>query len=342
MNRNLKILLILVAVAAAAYFIISRRPWSTIKPELKDFAIKDTGSITRFFLADKRGNSVLISKNEQGIWMVNNTFKADKGKVNVMLATMHDVTVRNPISEKEFNNVIATLATNGVKAEFYNGGDLIKTIYIGSASADQAGTFMLIEGSSAPFVTHIEGFVGYLTPRFYAYPIKWKDKEVFNVPFEEVAKVKVEYPGDPTQSFEATAGAVPVVKPLIANAAPVLSDPQFIKYYLGSFTNLYFEGYDETMSGEKADSIKKMTPYCVVELTKKDGGVIKLQVNYKDVGDHSKILYDENGKLLPHDTEKYFGFINDDKDVVYIQQYNFGKIFKTLKDFTDKKPVPLP
>lgn len=339
MNKNLKILLILVAVAAAAYFIISRKPWSTLKPELKDFAIKDTASVTKFFLADKRGNSVQVSKNKDGIWMVNNTYKADMIKVNLMLSTMHDVTVRNPISEKEFNSVIATLATDGVKAEFYSGDKLIKTIYVGPASADQAGTFMLVEGSSAPFITHIDGFVGYLTPRFYAYAIKWKDKGVFNLDPKEIKQIAVDYPYDPAQSFVIENGTQPVVKSVSPAVKEIAADINFVKYYVAGFNNLYFEGYDESMSGAKADSIRMLKPYCVIDVQKTDGSKTRLQVNYKDVGDHTKILYDANGRLLPNDTEKYFAFINDEKDVVYIQQYNFGRIFKTLHDFIAMQPA---
>jgi hypothetical protein len=61
-------------------------------------------------------------------------------------------------------------------------------------------------------------------------------------------------------------------------------------------------------------------------------------LHYKAVGDHTKTLYGEDGKLLPYDTEKYYGFINDEKDVVYVQEYNFGKVLKKLSDFTNRKP----
>jgi hypothetical protein len=81
-----------------------------------------------------------------------------------------------------------------------------------------------------------------------------------------------------------------------------------------------------------------MKPYCIISLVKKDGESIKLQLHYKAVGDHTKTLYGEDGKLLPYDTEKYYGFINDEKDVVYVQEYNFGKVLKKLSDFTNRKP----
>jgi Domain of unknown function (DUF4340) len=328
----------LVAVSAAVYFVFVRKPWTTLKSELKDFAIKDTASVTRFFLADKRGHSVTIAKNEQGIWMVDNTYKADITKVNLLLATMHDITIRNPISEKQFNSVIGTLATEGIKAEFYSGDKNIKTIYVGPGSADQSGTFMLIDGSSAPFVTHIDGFVGYLTPRFYTLQIKWKSKEVFNATENEIAKITMNYPHQPEQSFEIINNGSAEVRD-VSNNTTVTTDPKFVQYYLGSFANLFFEGYDEELSGHSADSIHLTKPYCIMELTKKNGEKTKLQLHYKAVGDHTKILYDDNGKLLPYDTEKYYGFINDEKDVVYVQEYNFGKVLKKLSDFTSKKPL---
>ncbi len=332
MKKNLILLLIIVVGALVAYVLIARKPWSTLNSNLKEFAIEDTASITKFFLADKRGHSVTVAKNEKGVWMVNNQFEADMIKVNLLLATMHDVVVRNPVPESAFNTVIGTLATEGVKAEFYMNNKLSKTIYVGPGTPDQAGTFMMIEGADAPFVMQIQGFVGYLTPRFYPYAIKWKGKKVFDVPFENIASVNVSYPQQPSQSFELNNNQSIVLTS--AGKEIAINDVNFAKYYLAGFTNLYFEGYDENMAQAKADSIRKSTPYCIVNLTQKNGTVTKLQVHYKEVGDHTKILYGADGKLLPNDTEKYFAFINEEKDVVYIQQYNFGRIFKTLSDFT--------
>ncbi len=332
MKKKIIVLLVVVVGALVAYLLIARKPWSTLNSDLKDFAIEDTASVTKFFLADKRGHSVSVAKNKDGIWMVNDQFEADITKVNLLLATMHDVVVRNPVPEAAFNTVVGTLATEGVKAEFYVNDKLSKTMYVGPGTPDQAGTFMMIEGADAPFVTQIQGFVGYLTPRFYPYAIKWKGKKVFDVAMENIASVKVSYPQQPDQSFELNNNGSIILT--AAGKEIPLRDMNFAKFYLSSFTNLYFEGYDENMAAEKADSIRKSTPFCVVNLTQKNGMVTNLNVHYKEVGDHTKILYGADGKLLPYDTEKYFAFINDEKDIVYIQQYNFGKIFKTLSDFT--------
>lgn len=332
MSKSTKILIIIVAILAAVYFIFLTRPWSTLKPELKDFAIKDTARITKFFLADKRGNAVTIAKNEKGIWMVDNTYEADVTKVNLLLATMHDVTIRNPIPEAAYNNVIAKMATEGVKVEFYEGDENVKTLYVGTPTPDQMGTYMMIDGSSTPFVTHIQGFVGYLSSRFFPYAMKWKGRKLFDTPLEEVASVKITYPKQPANSFELKNTPVTLTDGTGKNV-PV-ADEKFAKFYLSGFQNLYFEGYDEALSGFKADSIKQLTPYCIIELTKTNGAKTRLQVNNKRVDEHTKIQYNEEGKILSSDTEKYYAFINDEKEVAYIQHYNFGRLFKTLHDFT--------
>lgn len=332
MSKSTKILIIIVAILAAVYIVFLTKPWSTLKAELKDFAIKDTAQITKFFLADKRGNSVTVAKNENGIWMVNNTYEADMAKVNLILTTMHDVSVRNPIPESAFNTVVASMATDGVKAEFYEGDDCVKTIYVGSSTPDQLGTFMMIEGSSTPFVTHIQGFVGYLTPRFFPYAMKWKGRKLFDTPLEKVAGVKVTYPAQPAYSFELKNAPITLLDGAGKNVQ--VADEKFAKFYLSGFQNLYFEGYDEELSGFKADSIKKLTPFCIIELTKTDGTVTRLQVNNKRVDEHTKIQYDGEGRILSSDTEKYYAYINDEKEVAYIQHYNFGRLFKTINDFT--------
>jgi len=328
MPKNLRILIALVIFAGLAYWMISRHSWSTFKGDLKEFAIKDTAKITRMFFADKKGNKVLLQRDNQNGWIVDNKFPADPDKVNLMLTTIHDVEVRNPITEAEHNNVISILATQAIKAEYYNGDKLIKTIYVGIATPDQYGTYMLIEGSEHPYVTDISGFVGYLTPRFITQQKHWKSKQIFNLASNEIKSVSIQYPMNEKQSFTIENGISPILK---SNNIVKNADEKFLKYYLGSFKNLFFEGYLEGTQAEK-DSVHKLTPYCIIQVTKSSGEKISLQVNIKAIDSHTKQHYDEKGNAMAYDTEKYFAFINNDKDMVLIQEYVFGKLFKTLDD----------
>ena len=333
MSKSLKILFILVLLTGLTYWVISRHPWSTFKGDLKEFAIKDTSNITKMFFADKKGNKVLLQKNEQNSWIVDNKFPADPDKINLMLATIHDVEVRNPITDAEHNNVISLLATQAIKAEYYSGEKLIKTIYVGPSTPDQNGTYMLIDGAEKPYVTHINGFVGYLTPRFITQQKHWKSKQIFNLSSNEIKTVSIQYPMNKKQSFIIENGITPILK---ADNKELKADEKFLKYYLGSFKKLFFEGYIECKQTEK-DSVHQLTPYCIIQVTKANGEKISLQVNIKGIDNHTKQQYDEKGNKINVDTEKYFAFINDDKDMVLIQEYVFGKIFKTLDDILNIK-----
>lgn len=333
MSKNLKILTILVLLSFLTYWLISRHPWSTFKGDLKEFSIKDTASITKMFFADKNGNKVLLQKNDQNIWMVDNKFIADPDKINLMLSTMHDVDIQKPITEAEHNHVISILATQAIKAEFYRGEKLIKTIYVGSSTPDQFGTYMLIDGSEKPYVTHIPGFVGYLTPRFITQQKHWKSKQIFNLSASEIKSVSVQYPMNMKQSFTIENGINPVLK---SENKIINADEKFLKYYIGSFKNIFFEGYIESTQAEK-DSVHHLTPFCIIQVTKSTGEKISLQVNIKAIDNHTKQQFDEKGNTMQFDTEKYFAFINDDKDMVLIQEYVFGKLFKTLDDILKTK-----
>lgn len=332
MNRNIKILLIVLVIAIPLYYFVINKPWSTLSGELKDFAIKDTAAVTKIFLADKKGNQVLLQLNEQGRWMVNDKYKADITKINLLKATMAQVKVRNPLAESEFNTVVAMMASNAVKAEFYRNDELIKAVYVGSQTPDNTGTFMMIEGASAPFVTHIPGFVGYLSPRFSTEAIRWKSKEVFTSPANQIDIISVGYPQETDQSFVIdNTGNTPVLKN--TNGEIIAADTGFLKYYLGSFTSLYFEGYVEDMKPIQNDSIKKSPVYCIMELKQKDGNKIRLEIHRKGITRRSAVQINEEGERPEFDIDKYLAFLNDEKDVVYIQDYVFRNVLKKRNDF---------
>ncbi len=335
MSKNIKILLVLVLLAGVAYFFISRKPWNTTHTERKDFAITDTANISKIFLADRKNNKVLMEKDENGYWKINGSIPADVQKVNLLKATIHDVEVRNPITEKEFNNVVANLASNAIKAEFYQGDKLIKIIYIGEATPDGTGTYMMIEGSNTPFVTHIPGFVGYLTPRFLTNAVKWKDKLVFNFTEDIISVIKVHYPSDDKLGFSIENSVQPLVKS--GNNILLDADNGFVKYYLSSFGGLYLEAYDDDMSESSRDSIIKRIPYCILEVKTKNELSKKLTVYLKGIDNRTKERYDDEGNILPYDRDKYFALVDDEKEIAYIQDYNFGRLFKTADDFKIKR-----
>lgn len=335
MNKQIKILIVLLLVAIGVYVIFTRKPWKSFSGDGSDFTITDTAAVTKIFLADAFGLSVTLTKQANGAWLVNDKFEADTRKLNLLLQTMHDVRMRNPIGKNEHNTIIKELAGSGVKAEFYTSNDLIKTIYIGQATMDKSGTYMMHEGAETPYVMHLPGFVGYLTPRFPTNPVKWKTKLIFNIPAEQITKVNVMYPQNPTESFEIENAATPILKN--AQGMMVPTNTNFLKYYVASYNQMYGEAFDDEFTAKQHDSIFNTPVFCKLAVTDKQGKTYSLQLHTKGLSMRTKERYDEQGSELTEDAEKYFGFVNGEKDMMYIQQYNFGKLLRTLTQFREAK-----
>lgn len=337
MNKITKILISILLISVATYFLVVNKPWKSFAENDYDFAITDTASITKIFMASARGGTVLLEKKDQNHWLVNGSTPADLPKIQLLLETLHDVQMRNPVGDNEYNNVIKEMTAAAVKTEVYAGEKLIKVIYVGQMTSDQTGTYLMLEDAK-PYVAHIPGFVGYLTPRFLVEPIKWKSKLIFDYQASDINYVQVSFPSQPKENF--TVDNQSELPKLLNGAGEVIAiDSNYLKYYLGSFLQLYAEGYDDNYTAIQQDSISSSIPFCTVKVKLKSSEEVSLRLFSKQIDKRTKQRYDESGNPLPLDTEKYFGFKNNDRSMMYVQDYNFGKIIRGLsyiKEITAK------
>jgi len=330
MNKKLLILLGILGALAALYFLVLNKPFRSFKGKDDEFSIADTGSISKIFMADGRGGKVLLEKKAYGSWMVNGAYEADYTKVDILLQTLHEMKMRNPVGESAYNNVIRDLTATAVKVEVYMEDDLYKTFYVGQMTPDYTGTYMMNDGAKNPYVVHVPGFMGYLTPRFLTNADKWRSKLVFNHAANEITKITVQYPLTPIESFTITNGTTPVLTDANNQSIPV--SEKFLKYYLGAFTNLYAEGFDDEMSAAAQDSVFKTDVYCAITLELTQNRKTKLQLHIKGIDRRTKQRTDDQGNVLTYDTEKYYGFLNEQPTLMYIQHYNFGRILRKLSE----------
>lgn len=327
MKKNLIILAVILISLLVVYFFTSNKGWNTTNTKADAFTIKDTASVTKIFMANKNGFKVMLERKAD-MWYVND-MPADMQKVNMILETLHDIKVLKPVEEGGRNTVIGILASEGIKTEIYSGSKLLKTFYVGSETPDQVGTFMLLDGAEDPLITHIPGFVGYLTPRFIINPLKLKSKLVFNANSSDIDTIKVLYPQSPSLSFYLTQK-----KLFNLNQQVMPADTHYINFYLASFSNLYVEGYLTDLTKQEVDSVLHAEPYCTISLTLKNGIKTKLDIYKKSLDVRTKERFNpETQEVYTNDTEKYFAIINHQPPVALIQQYNFGRIIKNVHEF---------
>lgn len=338
LKGNKLYILLFVLLTALTFFVLNRNKFSTLKSELRNFAIADTAVIDKIFLADKQGFSITLERVNVGEWKVNNKYKASQPKINTLLETMKLLEVKFPVPEKDFNSVVADMATRSVKVEIYQKGELAKTYYVGIQTVDQLGTYMLMENSKSPFITHIPGFNGYLNTRYFTKEKEWKTKAIFEERAADIDYVKVEYPMEPQKSFVVSADGS--VVPLSEKTEPLQNiNKQLVQFYLASFEQLNYEGYDQAFNQQRADSVAALTSYCIVELKNKKGKVTKLRLFLKAVDGQTMQQFDEKtNQPLEFDPERYYALLDEEKDLLLVQHFVVGKVLRSYADFF----APLP
>ena len=71
MKRNRIAVVLVIVLGSLSFWYISHNHNGTIKETLRDFAVQDTASVTKIFLADKKGRSVTLERKATGGWTVN-------------------------------------------------------------------------------------------------------------------------------------------------------------------------------------------------------------------------------------------------------------------------------
>ena len=179
-KKNILIIFIILILGSVAVYLYLTRGNAAFRNKFNDFAIADTASITKVFLADKNNNTVLLKKNGMGDWTLNNNYKARMSGVNMLLETFSKLVTKYPVPKKAHNGVISRLAARSVKVEIYQmvyrvdlmgislfpHEKLTKTYFVGDATPDNMGTFLLMDGADVPYVVQLLGLRGFIASRY--------------------------------------------------------------------------------------------------------------------------------------------------------------------------------
>ena len=201
MKRNIVYIIIISILAYLVIYFIKNDSASTISKELSDFSVNDTSLVDRVFMADKSGKQVLLERAENGQWKVNKKYFARKDGIELLLETISRIAVMSPVSKKATENIFKEMSAISKKVEIYEKGELAKTYYVGSDNKEPMGTYMLMAGSSVPYIMAIPGFNGFVSVRYFLDEADWRDKTVFKHSPKDILKIQVTYPETPENSF---------------------------------------------------------------------------------------------------------------------------------------------
>lgn len=299
-----------------------------------DFAIDNPEQIYRIFLADREGNTTLLEKNEEGRWIYNGQYPARPNAMENLLDAISRVKLKYRPSQEAIPGMISSLAAEGIKVEILGkSGQPIKTYYVGGATADERGTYMIMEGSDNPYVAYIPGWEGNLRFRFNLRGDDWKDKAIFSGRQDDITGLTVTYPRQRNKSFRIEKqGNTFQVKPVFDLVPESLTklNPGAVEKYLRSYNNLVAESFSNQYP--QKDSIINMVPFCTVKMERKDG--IKT-VHFFPIFSQPSLDLKSGQWVGTTEAERYYAYIEEQDDFMLVQHRVFGEIFRAYNSFFD-------
>jgi hypothetical protein len=349
MKKNIILLIVFLALGAAAWFVYKKNSSSTLTDQpLADFAVADTASVTKIFITDGKGNKVLVERIPgQTLWKLNNRLYARRDAVNLLLDTFKRIKVRGSLSDKASENMLRVLASSGKKVEIYQGGEKpSKIYYVGTSTPDHMGTIMLLEipgigRSETPYITHMEGFTGFLTPRFFTDENEWRYTGYYEFPKLELSKIEIIDNYKPQESFAIEYKGGNDIK-LFGGYQPALEtyngpvpvfDSIAVKDYMLLFKQVHFDSYNTMLKPEAMDSIDKVLPAYTIKVTDLNNEKKELKIYLKRA---AKKHLDAEGNVIPWDME-FLWAKTQDGEYALAQRFVFNPILIPLNRFLPKK-----
>ncbi len=348
MKKNILLFISLIALAFAAWFIYQRKNNSTIANQpLTDFAITDTAAVSKIIITDLHGDRATLQRiTGQRLWKLNDNYLARADAIDLLLKTFNRIRVRGNVSDKSRDNIMKILVAAGKKVEIYTtGSEPAKIYYVGNATEDHTGTYMLLEipgvgRSEEPYITHMEGFTGFLSSRFFTSVNEWRYTGIFEYPQLEFNRVRFVNHYNSNYSFEVNyTGQNNITLNggyTASNQSFTLPIPLFdtlaVKDFLIRFKKAHVESYNTLLRPEAMDSLRSISPAFSIFVRENAGVEKHIHLYLKRA---AKPTTDDDGNPFPWDRDYFYALTNTD-EFAMAQQYTFASLVQPLEFYLKK------
>jgi hypothetical protein len=318
-KKNLAAIVVLLVLSALAiYALIKKNSKSTFSGTDTEFAVTDTASIDKIFFAYKDGRkpATLTRKPDGSGWRINDRFDVLPYRMHMILRTIHGLKVKRPVSQKERESVITSLATDAIKVEIYQKGELVKAYFVGVENNFSDANYCINDGFEDPYLVSLSGLNGVINVRYNVSEASWRDTKLFASPSRSIQKLEVFYYNDTANSYviEQTYSSFRVNGRTDFDTTVLLA-------YLYKFGKIYAENILGEGHEAMADSIRLLEPTGFIDLVDTDTSRSKKVTFY----------------INPENPDILFGFDNKQKDLLKIQHFVFDPLLYQRKAFFKSK-----
>lgn len=312
----------------------------------QDYNIENIAAVDRIYLADKQGNATLLQREADSSWTVVSDdihHPANQPMVDLLLETLHTMQIRQQVNRNAIPNVVKDISARAVKVEIYGRAPRINifglhlfehekrlvTYYVGRETQDMMASYMFREGDKVPYVIHIPGFRGFLTPRFVTEPLKWRSHTIVDLDVNAIAEIDLQIPATPSEGFAVRNNGDGFDLVPSATGKPV---PQFdtvrVAQLLSSFAWLNFDEFASIVPNSN-DSSLRATPRAVLTITDTAGRQTEVRTYTKYFNPDDREAMPDSTMYNTFDLDRLYAII-DSKDTVLIQYFVFDRILQPV------------
>lgn len=332
MNKTILYAVVFLALAGLAAFVLMGRGSNTIGGSNSDFKLENPEKVERIFIGDRDNNTVNLTRQSNGTWLVNDKYEARQAAIDLLFETATKIGVRDIVADAAVPTVYREFQEKGVFVRFYDKkGKVIKAYQMGDKTSEGLGTNVMMEGAKQPFIVHVPIWEGFLTPRFMTAEKDWRDRAVFKMDPDNIESVSVEYQNQRMHSFTLTKkGSEFSIEPFY-NTTPKINKPvnqAAAQQYFTKFADIKAEAI-KTGDFPLKSVIGEKIPFSVIRIKQKDGTEQRVDfypIPNSNVGEESISPSMPNG--VP---ERYFAV--DDKEMYLVQHRLFMVVFSAYSGF---------
>ena len=318
---------ILLILAAFIAFIFFNEVSSGDSSDGYNFSINDTASINKIIIWDKSPDTVTLERKSND-WLVNNKFLARTDAIDILLETIYRIRLRNFPQKSALPRILSSMGTYGKHVDIIIGNKKAKSFTVGTETPDQLGTYMLMDGFKTPVATHIPGFNGYLSSRFFLREDLWRTREIWTYS-KEIQSIEIVYPD--SSSFTVSKRDkhnyyLKTPKGLVVNADNMASQAFFSAIKKAKYEGMIIK---TDLAWRKQDSIRKSPHIGMFKVKYIDEKILEMKI-YKVPGGPDWL--DENGEIQQYDPDRYYAFTSDGRFLL-TQRFGLQHVLKSYRAF---------
>lgn len=265
MKKLIIVLLGCGVVAVLAWFAMSSKENAKSSDRsLIDFAIADTSTVDKIVMTNRYKNQTYTLVRNGNAWTDIDGRCIQQAPVQTILHTMNKIKFKGYLAESAIEPITNKMTSNFISVEIFQNGEWTKTWYLGPATPDHYGQYMLLDSkadgkSDNPVIMEMVGHNGFLDPRFPTDQRQWSCSELVGVKRSDIKHIALKSNTQEGLDYEITQNNGELTVTDGVNPIENIDTTNLI-FFLNAFESVHFNQENFSLTKNQEDSIRKSTP----------------------------------------------------------------------------------